>query len=86
MGKYSRWLPLRQATGKHSYIEVYGDPRTGEVYKPRAPDGEYLGWKGEPPNQPSGEREREATEGLDHDAYRRGWERIFHKECDDATE
>lgn len=89
MSKYRRWLPLRQALGKdrHGQMvakEVYGDPTTGAVYEPRGPDGKPLGWQGAPPEAPSGAWEKEATQGINREAYRRGWETIFVKEPNDG--
>lgn len=84
MARMSRYLPLREYRGKGrrgevTYHEVYGDPKTMVVHKPRDDAGNLIGWQGNPPNEPSGSPEREGTERSNYQAYREGWERIFRK-------
>ena len=91
MAKMNRYLPLREYRGNNKdgtvkYHECYGDPRTFEVHKPRDEEGNLIGWKGDPPDQPSGSMEKEVTERIDRDAFRVNYQLIDwgHKEKNDG--
>lgn len=82
---YRRYWPMLQHLGKERLsdgtrvthtAEVYRDMVTGAVYTPVSSGNEPLGWNGSPPDLPSGSKEREGSERVDFNAYRRGYERI----------
>mgnify|MGYP003575071136 FL=1 len=87
---YRRFWPLREHMGRTKHAdgsrtqesrEVYRDMVSGQVHVPESTDGEALGWNGNPPDLPAGSKEREGSERVDRDAYRRNYDLINWHTC-----
>jgi hypothetical protein len=75
---YKPWWPMKEFMGRGPkgqklYGEVYRNMQTGEAHFPQKDDGESLGWDGEPPELPNGEKSQRTAV---NNAYRRGYEQI----------
>lgn len=75
---HKRFWPVKEFMGRGSrgqklYRESYRNMQTGELYSPRKNDGEPLGWNGNPPDLPDGEKSQCVSVSK---AYRRGYDNI----------